>query len=126
MVWWVICQEHQPAHLKKRIATRLVKRVITRYTSLVILSFRHKGLKQLHASGSTKGIDPAHQRRLTRILAALDAATTPQELNLPGYRLHQLKGNLKNHWSITVSGNWRITFTFTGPNADQVDYVDYH
>lgn len=104
----------------------LVLRIATQYTTGVIQGFRHKGLRRLHATGSTQGIDPSHARRLRRILASLDAATEPRELDLPGYRLHALKGNMKGHWSITVSGNWRITFMFKGTDVDQVDYVDYH
>lgn len=92
----------------------------------MIRGFRHKGLKKLHATGSTQGIDPAHERKLKRILASLDAATGPQELSLPGYGLHSLKGTMKGTWSITVNGNWRVTFTFAGTDVDQVDYVDYH
>lgn len=101
-------------------------RTVTRYGSRVIRGFRHKGLKRLHETGSTQGIQPAHERKLKRILAALDAANTPLELDLPGYGLHQLKGRMKGHWSIIVNGNWRITFTFAGTDIDQVDYVDYH
>ncbi len=99
---------------------------VTRYVASVIRGFRHEGLKRLHETGSTQGIQPAHQRKLKHTLAALDAASTPLELELPGSELHQLKGRMKGHWSITVNGNWRITFTFAGTDIDQVDYVDYH
>lgn len=104
----------------------LVLRIATHYTSGVIRGFRHKGLRRLYTTGSTQGIDPSHARRLRRILASLDAATEPRELDLPGYRLHALKGNMKGRWSITVSGNWRVTFIFTGTDVDQIDYMDYH
>jgi len=92
----------------------------------VVIGFRHKGLKKLHDSGSTQGVDPAHEKKLKRILAALNVATSPQELNLPGYGLHELKGSMKGYWSITVNGNWRVTFKFAGTDVDRVDYVDYH
>ena len=92
----------------------------------MIRGFRHKGLKRLHETGTPQGIQPAHERKLTRILATLDAAATPNELDLPGYGLHQLKGRMKGHWSITVNGTWRVTFTFAGTDVDQVDYLDYH
>lgn len=92
----------------------------------MIRGFRHKGLRQLHETGSTHGVQPAHERKLRRILATLDAAATPNELDLPGYGLHLLKGRMKGRWSITVNGNWRVTFTFTGTDVDQVDYLDYH
>ncbi len=92
----------------------------------MIRGFRHEGLKRLHETGFAQGIQLAHERKLKRILAALDGANTPLELDRPGHGLHQLKGRMKGHWSITVNGNWRITFTFAGTDIDQVDYVDYH
>lgn len=92
----------------------------------MIVSFRSKGLERLHATGSTRGVQVHHARKLKRILAALDAASTPEELDLPGYRLHRLKGRLKGHWSIWVNGNWRVTFRFVGSDVELVDYVDYH
>lgn len=98
----------------------------TRYTRIVIRGFRHKGLRRLFEEGSTAGVQPAHERKLRRILAVLDAASAPAEIDLPGFGLHPLKGSLKGHWSITVNGNWRVTFTFVGTDVDQVDYVDYH
>ena len=92
----------------------------------MIISFRHKGLEALYRSGSTRGVQAAHGPKLNRILAALDAATGPDELNHPGYKLHALKGDLKGFWSIWVNGNWRITFRFIGPDVELVDYQDYH
>lgn len=92
----------------------------------MIVSFRHKVLETLYRSGSTRGVSASHVPKLRRILAALDVATAPAELNHPGYRLHPLKGNLKGHWSIWVSGNWRVTFRFTGMDVDLVNYQDYH
>jgi len=92
----------------------------------MIKSFRHKGLKQFAESGSKAGIQPKHAPRLRRILTALDAASRPEDMNAPGNDLHPLKGNLAGHWSVNVSGNWRMTFLFEGEDAVLVDYQDYH
>jgi proteic killer suppression protein len=92
----------------------------------MIISFRHKGLKLLYETGSIKGVQADHQVKLSSILAALDAASVPAELALPSYRLHPLKGKLKDHWSIWVDGNWRVTFRFLGADVELVDYQDYH
>lgn len=92
----------------------------------MIIGFRHKGLETLYQTGSTRGVQAEHASKLRRILAALDAAATPAELNQPGYKLHTLKGRLKGQWSIWVNGNWRVTFRFVGPDVERVDYQDYH
>lgn len=92
----------------------------------MIVGFRHKGLKLLYETGSTKGIQADHAGKLSRILAALDVADSPDELALPSYRLHPLKGKLKGYWSIWVNGNWRVTFRFLGTDVELVDYQDYH
>ncbi len=92
----------------------------------MIIGFHHKGLATLYHTGSTRGVKAAHVLKLGRLLAALDAATSPAELNQPGYQLHPLKGALKGHWSMWVNGNWRVTFRFVGTDVDQVDYRDYH
>lgn len=92
----------------------------------MIISFRHKGLKRLYETGSARGVQAAHASKLKRILAALDAANKPGELDLPGYRLHPLHGDLEGHWSVWVNGNWRVTFRFIGADAELVDYKDYH
>jgi toxin HigB-1 len=92
----------------------------------MIVSFRHKGLRLLYETGSTKGVNAAHKTKLCNILAALDVAAKPEELALPSYRLHSLKGEFKGHWSIWVNGNWRVTFRFVGPDVELVDYQDYH
>lgn len=92
----------------------------------MIIGFRHKGLEAFYHTGTTKGIQAAHARKLAMVLAMLDAATAPQQLDLPSLRLHPLKGNLKNHWAVSISGNWRLTFAFTGTDAELVDYQDYH
>lgn len=92
----------------------------------MIKGFRHKGLEQFYTSGSKRGIVAEHAKRLAYILAALDAAESPHELDLPGFRLHPLKGDLKGYWAISVRGNWRIVFSFNKGNAEDIDYVDYH
>lgn len=94
--------------------------------TLVIVSFRHKGLEILFRTGSTSGVQAAHAPKLSRILASLEAAASSRELELPAYKLHPLKGKLKGHWSIWVNGNWRITFRFIGADVELVDYLDYH
>ena len=90
----------------------------------MIVSFRHKGLEALYRTGSTRGVQPAHAAKLGRILSALDAATASSELNLPGFKLHALKGTLRGHWSVWVNGNWRVTFRFVGSNIELVDYLE--
>ena len=92
----------------------------------MIKSFRHKGLQAFFETGSRAGIQAAHATRLRLQLAALDQATQPKDMSAPAWGLHPLKGGLKGHWSIWVSGNWRLTFQFEGANATLVDYQDYH
>jgi proteic killer suppression protein len=106
---------------------RRLQSVALRYTiALVITSFRHKGLETFFRTGNKAGIQPAHAKRLRLQLAALDASVGPHGMNLPGWKLHQLTGNLVGHWSVTVSGNWRLTFRFEGQDTVLVDYQDYH
>jgi proteic killer suppression protein len=92
----------------------------------MILSYRHKGLQRFAETGSKAGIQPSHAPKLRSLLTALDAASSPMDLNAPGYRLHPLHGRLDGHWAVSVSGNWRLTFTFQGEDAVLVDYQDYH
>jgi proteic killer suppression protein len=92
----------------------------------MIISFRHKGLAAFYELGSRRGIQAAHSDKLRRILALLDVAISPEELSLPSFNLHQLKGELKGFWSIWVNGNWRVTFRFVGIDVELVDYLDYH
>ncbi len=92
----------------------------------MIKSFRHKGLEKFYKTGSKAGIQAKHERRLKLILARLDAAVEPGDMDLPGLRLHPLKPPMENHWAVDVSGNWRVTFTFVGKDAEVVDYQDYH
>lgn len=92
----------------------------------MISSFRHKGLRRFHETGDAAGIRADQTERLRRVLSLLDQIQTPQEANLPGLRLHALKGELRGFWSVTVSGNWRVIFTMNGSNVANVDLVDYH
>jgi proteic killer suppression protein len=92
----------------------------------VIRSFRHKGLAKFFETGSKSGIQAHHSDRLRLILGRLNAAVTPEDIGLPGLRLHALKGAPKNTWAVWVSGNWRITFKVVGADAEAVDYEDYH
>jgi len=92
----------------------------------MIKSFKHKGLKKLFLSNDHSGITSQHAPKLSRILDRLDSSTNPQDMNLPGYKLHELSGKEKGTWSVWVSGNWRVTFQFAGTDADFVDYQDYH
>ncbi|MFH1434269.1 MAG: type II toxin-antitoxin system RelE/ParE family toxin [Pseudomonadota bacterium] len=92
----------------------------------MIKSFKHKGLEKLFYNGDRRRINADHAQKLIRILDRLDASMRPQDMNLPGYRLHELKGKEKGSWSAWVSGNWRVTFRFSGADAIEVDYRDYH
>ena len=92
----------------------------------MIKSFRHKGLEKYFYDGDKRGINVQHAPRLGRILDRLDASMSPQDMNLPGFKLHELKGKEKSVWSVWVSGNWRVTFKFQGNDAILVDYRDYH
>jgi proteic killer suppression protein len=92
----------------------------------VIKNYRHKGLRRFAESGSKAGIQPKHAQRLRRLLTALDVASRPEDMNAPGNGRHPLKGNLVGHWSVNVSGNWRLNFVFEGEDAVLVDYQDYH
>ncbi|MGD9585622.1 MAG: type II toxin-antitoxin system RelE/ParE family toxin [Brachymonas sp.] len=92
----------------------------------MIKSFNHKGLQAFFERGSKAGIQPRHAAKLGRQLAQLNVATCSDDMNLPGWRLHALQGNLAGHWSVWVNGNWRMTFRFEGVNVVLVDYQDYH
>jgi proteic killer suppression protein len=93
---------------------------------LMILSFKHKGLKRLYERGDRSQIGADLVNKVENILATLDAAGTPQVLDLPGYRLHPLKGSRKGFWAVTVRANWRIIFRFENGDALDVELVDYH
>lgn len=100
--------------------------VYLRYTLAVIKSFRHKGLEEFFRSGSKAGIQPKHALRLRLQLGRLDASDAPGAMALPGWRLHSLKGHLAGNWAVRVDKSWRLTFSFSGPHAVDVDYQDYH
>lgn len=92
----------------------------------MIGSIRHRGLKAFYERGSARHLNSEQLPRIRRILTALDAAESIEGLDLPGWRLHTLKGDLKGFWSVTVSGNWRIIFRFKDGEVGDVDLVDYH
>lgn len=92
----------------------------------MIKSFKHRGLERFFHHGDRRRINPQHATKIARVLDRLDASVRPQDMNLPGYRLHELVGNERGTWSVWVSGNWRITFQFDGIDAVDVDYRDYH
>ena len=101
-------------------------RYATHYSKIMIQAIRHKGLKRLHEEDSTRGINAEHAVKLRDILARLDAAMSVEDMDLPGFSLHPLKGTLKGFWAVTVRANWRVIFRFVGHNAMDVDLVDYH
>lgn len=92
----------------------------------MIKNFRHAGLQIFYETDSKAGIRPDHAPRLKRILGVLDAALVIGQVDVPGFRLHKLGGNLNGFWSITVSGNWRVIFCFENGEVELVDYLDYH
>ena len=92
----------------------------------MIRSFKHKGLARFFRSGNTAGIQAAHAKRLRLILGRLHAASDARDMDLPGLKLHPLTGNRIGLWSVTVSGNWRVTFRFEDGDAEIVNYEDYH
>jgi len=92
----------------------------------MIRSFKHKGLEHFFITGTKRGIQPEHADKIARVLDRLDASVNPADMNLPGYKLHELKGQEAGTWSVTVNANWRITFQFEGQDTLVVDYRDYH
>ena len=92
----------------------------------MIRTFRHAGLEKFFKTGSKAGIQPAHASKLQKQLFALNVASEPVEMNIPGWNLHELKGDLAGHFSVKVNGNWRMTFRFEDEDAILVDYRDYH
>ncbi|MBE9061463.1 type II toxin-antitoxin system RelE/ParE family toxin [cf. Phormidesmis sp. LEGE 11477] len=92
----------------------------------MIRSIKHKGLRKFFETGNTAGIQAKHAEILEDKLTALDTAESIDDMNIPGYRLHSLKGKLKGRWSIRVSGNWRLTFEFRDKDVYVLDYEDYH
>lgn len=92
----------------------------------MIGSFKHKGLKRFYEDGDRSKLPAELVDRIADVLAALDAAVEPDDMNRPSFRLHPLKGNRKGHWAVTIRANWRIVFSFRGGNAADVDFIDYH
>lgn len=92
----------------------------------MIKSFKHKGLKKYFESGNTSGIQNSHAKKLKMQLTAIDTAHVIEDIDLPGYQLHSLKGTREGIWSISVNGNWRVTFEFKDGNAFILNYEDYH
>ena len=105
--------------------------IVTRYVTCntdcaVIKGFRHKGLQTFFETGSKKGIQPKHANHLRDILATLDSATSPKDIEAPNFRLHLLEPHRANVWSVYVAKNWSVDFRFIGGHAEAVDYVDHH
>ena len=92
----------------------------------MIKTFRHRGLRELYEQGRSSRVVQGHAPKLLRILTALDRSTGPEGMDIPGFRLHPLKGRMRRHHVVSVSGNWRVTFRFEDGSAVDVDYLDYH
>ena len=92
----------------------------------VIKSFRHSGLKELYEEGRSSRVAQGHVSKLLRILTALDRSSSPSGMDIPGFRLHPLKGPMKGRYAVSVSANWRVTFRFEDGHAVDIDYLDYH
>lgn len=92
----------------------------------MIKSIRHKGLRRFFETGNASGIQADHRKKLRMQLTALDTAATIEDMDIPGFRLHPLKGSRSGTWAIDVSGNWRLTFRFEDGHAYDLQYEDYH
>jgi len=92
----------------------------------MIRSIRHKGLRRLYEDDDARGVTKEHSEKLRDILARLDAASSVADMDLPGFRLHPLKGQMKGFWAVTVRANWRVIFRFAERDALDIDYLDYH
>ncbi|ODR95231.1 peptidase [Methyloceanibacter stevinii] len=92
----------------------------------MIRSFRSRALKRFFERGEDRQIKPDHREALRDVLARLDASSAPEDMNLPGFRLHRLRGDYAGFWAVTVRANWRVTFRFEDGDATDVDYLDYH
>ena len=92
----------------------------------MILNFRHRGLRQLYEKDDSRGVNPEHTGKLKNILARLEVAESPADMNFPGFRLHPLRGNRTGLWAVTVRANWRVTFRFEKTDIADVNYEDYH
>jgi proteic killer suppression protein len=92
----------------------------------MIKTFRHRGLEKFYSKGDMSKIQPSHERRLRMILARLESIYKPEDMALPGFDFHALRGDMKTYYSISVNKNWRIIFKFDGVDVFDVDYIDYH
>jgi len=92
----------------------------------MIRNFRHRGLRRFYEDDDRRELNAQHVEKIARVLERLARASEPAHLNLPGWRLHPLKGDLAAYWSITIQANWRIIFKFVGPDISDVDLIDYH
>jgi proteic killer suppression protein len=92
----------------------------------MIRTFQHRGLERFFETGDRRGILAKSEARIERLLDRLDAATKPEDMNIPGYKFHRLSGDRKDTYAVTVTGNWRITFRFDGEDAIDVNLEDYH
>ncbi len=92
----------------------------------MIVGFRHRALRRLFELDDRRGLNSEHVDKIGRVLAQLNRSAKPDDMDLPGFRLHPLKGKLSGYWSVTISANWRIIFRFEGEDATDVDYLDYH
>jgi len=92
----------------------------------MIVSFKHKGLRRFYETGDARGMKPDWQRKVRMITARLDVSTSPDDMALPGFQLHPLKGKQKGYFAVSVTGNWRIVFCFENGQPADVDLVDYH
>ena len=111
----------------RQMLAGVVTRYVTCYTSdVAILTFRHKGLERFFLRGTTAGIQAKHASRMRLILGRLHVAVEARDMALPGLDLHPLKGVRWGSWAVRVSGNWRVTFTMSGSDVEDVDYEDYH
>ena len=121
-------ENHTPGPLLRQAPSKHVldTRNVTRYAGAVIRSIRHKGLKRLHEDDDPRGVIVEHADKLRDILARLDAAGDVSDMDLPGFRLHPLKGEFRGLWAVTVRAKWRVIFRMANGDALDVDYVDYH
>ena len=92
----------------------------------MIASFKHRGLKALYDGRTARRVAPEHVQKLRDILAVLDRSRRSRDVDIPGFRLHPLRGGLRGHYAVVVSGNWRVTFRFEEGDVVDVDYLDYH
>ncbi len=99
---------------------------VTRYNNFMIKSFKHRGLKKFFLKNNPSNLNPEHITRIQDILTILNIAKSIQQINVPGLRLHQLKGSYEGYWSVTDSGNYRIVFKFEEEDVYEIDYIDYH